>query len=537
MTRLGYALLALGMFAWAGGARAQLAPTPPTKTITIYNNSDQVMYAVLQAPIQFGKDVHDLWMQAELGIEEADYLTRPFVTTRLYRAWINHGSGGIPPGGSVTVTVPFYTQLQPWTQANSGTVQDQFIDWWNAMRVYVFDGKDAADAAYNFSQDNPPPGVPVKPVLPPYPITPMTGAAVPTCNGGCSLDLRSYYIGFPNGIPGQLVEYTFAAAEGPPNQSKFSIDRSKVNYNISAVDSIYLPVAIGASGNNTAGNTFLGSTLSVRNFQSALNEFTLQGSLWPYFIPAYFLPSNSIIAVPSPNGPPNGINAYPEPQVPSANFMFAESYRVPAPAPPTLTSDADPPWVKQKSYGELGDVGQGTLDLWNKCTTGAGTSKTCTQIQSIRDFFVADYKACFGTAPNLNDPNVLHAFVRDVYGWVQFDGCADSLATKNPAHYPAAIRTFCDLMYNFFTVTDASDVFDPYVKLVHVALASNAYAFSIDDEQAFKSIAGTGVIITIAGAHGLEDSTQTDLPTAANYSKFCQSGGVARGRGRGRPEK
>ena len=247
------------------------------------------MYAVLQAPIQFGKDVHDLWMQAQLGVKEADYLTRPFVTTKLYRAWINHDSGGIPPGGSVTITVPFYTELQPWTQVNSGTVQDQFIDWWNAMRVYVFDGKDAADAAYNFSQDNPPPGVPVKPVLPPYPITPMTGAAVPTCNAGCTLDLRSYYIGFPNGIPGQLVEYTFAAAEGPPNQSKFSIDLAKVNYNISAVDSIYLPVAIGAKNNSTTANTFLGSVLSVQNFQAALNEFSPQGSLWPYFIPAYSL--------------------------------------------------------------------------------------------------------------------------------------------------------------------------------------------------------------------------------------------------------
>jgi hypothetical protein len=523
MTRMGYTLLVLGVLLWAGGARAQLAPPPPTKTITIVNNSAHVMYAVIQAPIQFGKNVHDLWMQAQLGVKEADYLNRPFLTTKLYRAWINHGNGGIPPGGSVTITVPFYTQLHPWTQANSGKVQDQFVDWWNAMRVYVFEGKDATDAAYNYSQDNPPQGQPVKPVLPPYPITPMTGAAVPTCTSGCALDLRSYFIGFPNGIPAQLVEYTFAAAEGPPNQSTFSIDLAKVNYNISAVDSIYLPMAIGAKGNNTAANTYLGSVQNVQAFQTALNEYTLQGGLWPAFVPAYFLPSNSIIAVPSPNGPPRGITTYPQPQVPSANFMYAESYRVPAPAPPTLTSDGDPPWVTKRTHGQLGDVGQGTLDLWNKCTTGGGTSKTCTQIQAIRDFFVADYKVCFGAPPRLNDPNVLHAFVRDVYGWVQFEGCAGSLANTLPAQYPAAIKTFCDLMYNFFTVTDDSEVFDPYVKLVHVTLASNAYAFSIDDEQAFKSLPGTGVIVTIAGANGLENKTQTELPTAANYNKFCES--------------
>ena len=66
-------------------------------------------------------------------------------------------------------------------------------------------------------------------------------------------------------------------------------------------------------------------------------------------------------------------------------------------------------------------------------------------------------------------------------------------------------------------------MFDPYVKLVHVTLASNAYAFSIDDEQAFKSLPGTGVIVTIAGANGLENKTQTELPTAGNYNKFCES--------------
>ncbi len=524
MIRLGYALLALSAIGWINGASAQLAPTPPTKTITIHNNSSHVMYAVLQAPIQFGADVHDLWMQAQLEVKEADFLSRSFQTTRLYRAWINHDSGGIPAHSSVAVTVPFYTQLKPWTQANSGKELDQFIDWWNAMRVYVFDGKDAADAAYNFSQDNPPPGVPVKPVLPPYPITPVAGAAVPTCGSGCKLDLRSYYVGFPFGVPGQLVEYTFAAAEGPPTHKTFSINLATVNYNISAVDSIYLPVAIGASGNATAANTYLGSAESVASFQTALKEFSLQGGLWPDFISAYYLPSNSIIAVPSADGPPKGIKAYPEPQVPSTNFIYAESYRVPAPAPPTLTSDADPPWVKHRTHGELGDVGQATLDLWNKCTTGGGASKTCTQIQSIRDFFVADYKACFGARPDLHDPGVLHAFLRDVYGWAQFPGCQGSLANKVPAQYPIAIKTFCDLMYNFFTVTDPPEIFNPYVKLVHVTLGSNAYAFSIDDEQAFKSIPGTGVIITIAGKNGLENKTQTELPTATNYSKFCQSG-------------
>src|SRR5579864_2047902 len=525
MARLSYGLLALGVFAWQGEVRAQLAPTPPTKTITIYNNSaDHALYPVIQAPIQRGEDVRDLWLQAQLGIKEGDYQSRPFQTTKLYRIWINRDNGGVPPHGSVTITLPFYTQLKPWTPANSGQVEDQFVDWWNAMRVFVFDGSDAADAAYDFSQDNPTPPTPVKPVVPPYPVTPVAGAAMPTCSTGCTLDLRAYYVGFPYGIPAQLIEYTFASAEGPPNATTYKINVDQLNYNISAVDSIYLPAAIGAKGNSTDLNTYLGSIQDLTAFRKTLTEFAGEGSLWPQFIPAYYLPGNSIIAVPSPDGPPDHIKPYPQLQVPSANFIYAESFSTPAPAPPTLSSDADPPWVKQKAYGALGKVGQATLELWKRCTTGAAAGKTCAQIQTIRDFFVADFKQCFGAAPDLSNPKVLHDFLRDVYGWAQFPGCKGPLAKTLPKEYPSAVETFCDLMYNFFTVADDSEVFNRFVKLVHVSLQSNAYAFSIDDAQAFKSIPGTGLIITVAGPDGLENTKQTELPTAANYSRFCRSG-------------
>jgi hypothetical protein len=523
MIRLRCILVALGLLAWAGSASAQLAPTPPTKTITIYNNSGRVLYPVIQAPIQLGSNVHDLWLQAQLGIDPAAYLTRRFNTTKLYRIWINHSSGGIPSKGSVTLTLPFYTQLKGWTQANSGTLDDQFVDWWNAMRVYIFDGKDAADAAYNYSQDNPPAGTPVQPVLPPYPVTPVTGAASPTCSTGCTLDLRAYFVGFPNGVPAQLVEYTLASALGPPQEKAFFINLNQVNYNISAVDSIYLPAAIGAAGNSTAQNTYLGSTQTVASFRQSLANFAQQGTLWPQYIPAYYLPPNSISAIPSPNGPPKGVTAYQQPQVASVNIVYAESWRQPAPAPPTLTSDADPPWVNQATNGQLGDVGKATLDLWDNCANKGGTGTTCTQIRQIKNFFVTDYKLCFKSPPDFSDPDVFHGFLRDVYGWAQFPNCSSgSLHDLQPDEYPTAIKTFCDLMYNFFTVSDSSQVFDPYVKLVHVTLKSNAYGFSIDDAQAFKSIPGTGIIITVAGTNGLEGKQQTPLPTATNYNTFCE---------------
>ena len=101
----------------------------------------------------------------------------------------------MPPNSSVTLTIPFYTQLLPTTPANLGKVNDQFIDWWNAMRVFVFDGKDAADAAYNYSVDR------TGKVIPPIPVTPVAGAALPACASTSTtcepLLIRAYVNGFP----------------------------------------------------------------------------------------------------------------------------------------------------------------------------------------------------------------------------------------------------------------------------------------------------------------------------------------------------
>jgi hypothetical protein len=107
---------------------------------------------------------------------------------------------------------------------------------------------------------------------------------------------------------------------------------------------------------------------------------------------------------------------------------------------------------------------------------------------------------------------------------VPFPGCSTPLVKV--AGYDAAIRIYCDLQYNFFDpAVLPGDVFNPYVKLIHQTLASNAYAFSIDDAVAFKSLPGDGIVVTVAGAEGLENQTQTPLPTASTYRTYCEGGG------------
>lgn len=489
----------------AGSAAAQ---TVPTKTISFYNNSDtETIYPVIQAPIMKGltAPVHDLWMQAQFRVRNTE--TQIFNTTMLYRIYVNR-STGIPPHRSVTLTIPFYTQLLPANGNDLGTTDDQFIDWWNAMRIFVFDGRAAIEAAYNYSVDR------NGQVIPPIAVNPVAGATVPSCasdNAGCEpLVIKAYVNGFPTSVPAQLVEYTFAAAKGPPLNPVLSIDTSIVNFNISAVDQAYLPAAIGAHGNSTAANAYLGSTEPLAPFRAGLSAFSADGALWPVYIPAYYTAEDPTIPLPSP---PPGSEPYRLPQIPSTNTVYAESFRNPPPAPPVLSSDT------LNGIGKLGTIAQGTLDLWKRCTasTTDGTA-TCQRVREVNAFFVADYHRCFPQAPLPSTED----FLRGVYGWVQFPGCSAPLSSA--PGYATAIGTYCDLQYNFFDPSVLPEyVFNPYVRLIHQTLASNAYAFSIDDAVSFKSIAGDGIIVTIAGPNGLENETQTPLPTSSTYKSYCHS--------------
>jgi hypothetical protein len=139
-----------------------------------------------------------------------------FPTRLVSRAYIDITNEDKTPGlkshQSVEITVPFWTQLQEVTDVPSnadfiGVKPDQFIDWWNATRIYLFEGPTALHAARITD------GILDNRQHTPTPIVPLGGAKVPTCvaTGGatCTVTLLSYTIDPPFGIPFQLQEYTF----------------------------------------------------------------------------------------------------------------------------------------------------------------------------------------------------------------------------------------------------------------------------------------------------------------------------------------
>jgi hypothetical protein len=113
-----------------------------------------------------------------------------------------------------------------------------------------------------------------------------------------------------------------------------------------------------------------------------------------------------------------------------------------------------------------------------------------------------------------------------VYGWAQFANCSPPLVST--PGYGTAIVDFCGLQYNYLIKPrKAEDIFNLYTELIHETLKSNAYAFSIDDKAAFKSVPsmgmGTspGLIITLGGPEGLVNRKQTPLPDAKTFEQNC----------------
>ena len=215
--------LALAYLALGGGrATAQVIDCTngspgPNMTIVIYNNSINFnIYPVLFAG---ASSATDPWMQACFKIPANQLQPTdnfPYPRASEYRMYVNccaRGENGIPPNGSVTITLPFYSPLVQQIDPN-GTAQ--FIDWWQGGGINVYRGP-------SIGSTRPPP------ILQSHwadDTNPNNGRAVtpnanpPTCNAGCKLHFFVSPSSIANWEPQQLIEYTLGAA--PANTQRTS---------------------------------------------------------------------------------------------------------------------------------------------------------------------------------------------------------------------------------------------------------------------------------------------------------------------------
>lgn len=469
----------------------------PPKTITLYNNSPGVIYPVLTVG---AKSTVDQWLQGCLRTSQ------PHAESHVYKLLVNEGTG-LAPQTSVTITLPLYSELAAPEQGH--------ITWWNGGRVILADDSTRLQQASDHKLQATPQGV--------------------SCQGRattCRLSTYSNAAGLPVNIYAQLSEYTFGDSVEVSGQAQRLLKPENVGYNISYVDHVYMPVAIGVKNNPYIG--YSGSARSLESFRNTLYAFLASpaGQGWPVYN------MNQLRL-------PGGYNIFEERKdvlAPNADLPVLPA----AGSPPVLTvlecfqgkcTDG------QKTTLRFGAAVQNMQNLWGSCLDWGAEDMTqyvtaridCGKPQlrnlldkmgAVQRFFAqnhADYLQmyrqgkCSGATPEKPVFNFWDA-IRHIYGWVPFnEGCgadANPLVHTKIAGWDHARIQFMyihDLQYNYLNPAYANHPewqFNPYVRLIHEDLGMSAYSFSVDDAVGFMSELGDGLIFAVGSPNGLENQEQ-----------------------------
>ena len=380
------------------------------KTITIRNNADEQIYPVLST----STNAENLWVQGCLRTTEA------LPTDVVYKLYVNDGQG-IPPGSEVTITLPLYSELGP----------RQYITWWNGGRVLL------ADRNKRLRNDED------KPLATPAEVTCQAQGTA------CALTTYASEVQFPEDAFAQLSEYTFGDSDIPAGQAARLLKPANVGYNISYVDHVYMPVAIGPKDNPYIG--YSGSVQKPVEFRKALRSFLGGlGEGWPVYNMS-------------------------EVRLPGGYNIFAQrgGYLIQDPDVPVQPPDGqNPPVLTVKKC------------LDKQCTPEEQRSLQWGQsVQNIQDLW--------GACVDWGNED-LSAYTRKKYP----QDC--------PA--PQAMRDKLALVKDFFAENHKKYLAMYDAKQCTDDLGMSAYGFSVDDAVGFMSELGNGLVFTVGGVQGLENA-------------------------------
>ena len=454
----------------------------PTKVIKIYNNTDKPIYPLIETNTN---DV-DEWLQAYFGGCDSSL----FKHSLNYRVYVNELEG-IKSHRHVALTVPVYTKLTNDPDPVAGT--DKYINWWNGGRIKIYDSL-----------------ITYKEALAKDKLAPITSAGV-TCahDKESNCESTNVYFGrgaLPDDSPNQLTEYTFAGApleENGHGLRTWAIQ--DVDWDVSYVDSAYLPIAMGVLGNDYIGYT--GTTLSADIFKNKMTQFLSpesHGYNWShYIIPG----AESIIKLPGTYNYMRGVlnktvSAAPKDSPLNNLFILWKScFQAGSPSPAYYDFDElkDNPIAVYCS-------GAMQQDMW-KVQNFFLQNLYQYQELSEKEESGCDYNKFLTTLKDQNVPMNKEMLAR-IYGWVPYnDYCKNAAAANalcktssdptdpnikdpNPnkctKQYHEVHQIYRDLEYSYIGgkyPTDKQHTFNPYVELIHSPefLDMHGYAFSIDD--------------------------------------------------------
>lgn len=516
----------------------------PNSTIVIYNDSPGFnIYPVLFAG---APSATDQWMQGCFKVPFNQIGNNPYPRDSQYRMYVNccrSGQNGIPPGGSVTITLPFYSPLVASINPKGAK---QFIDWWQGGGINVYQTAGTTKTPPPWLQSHWNADVQQGAVSPNS--NPPACSGLPLNKNTCALHFfRSTSIA--NWEPQQLIEYTLGAA-GEDAQRK-TVDQPKylwvpdnVDYDVSNVNYAYMPAAIEPFGNSLQKTCcaigWVGSTSRIADVFTAMTNWRNAsiGKDWPLYVDQN---STTKPKATIPLKVPSALELF-------LNFNAFDNTNNYIPAP-----SKSPPIIRMTA-------------LWKDCQMGA-VYTICPRINDVTKLLQANYNNYLDVYANNQDkwinewkctqkpsggPLPDKILLAHFYGWGPFNEFCDAKANlleKTPGYVDlnktpnyAAVKAEYDQVQYWYNVlagnygqwNDAAKPdygqFDPYVALVHGKSYMNApytYAYSVDDAVGNMQTDGTGLIIAVGGPENLPNPAHVTREVLFTFGyKSDYAGGI-----------
>jgi hypothetical protein len=543
MALVGLLALSPVMFGRETAANAQ---DIPMMTVKIFNDSAAYnIYPVIAFP---GAPFNgtDEWLQGFFGVSWADRNTKTYPnsigTTRVYVNCCASGQNGIPPGGKVELKLPLYTPLFPpdskFPNGVDPTKPGQVIEWWQGININLFQS--------NITSNKPPAALVALWSDTDKLTTPVvfTQKGEPYCapTGPCKLNFfKSSQPGKSLGNPlpkdpQQLVEATLGAnsanskaSDQNPTAPRWLFNPTNVDYDVSYVNSAYLPVSMEPVGNDKVG--WVGAPNRIADFYSKVQLFLKTpkvGQQWPLYLDGVGGNGKAV-----PGKIPSVLDILAQdvannPDASNDGQWIAKTCPTTSPPKPLVCGTHFAPYPPDSAPIKA------LVDAWKKCQQG-GNDTFCTYVNDTTklllanfDNYVANYKKkppgweC-NTDGQHSNPHPLDRahltdlqILRHLYGWSPFSeycGAKANLLEKTPGYaadnsagYQKVKNEFDSLQYSIDVSNGKYGVFDPYVAFIHGPTLLNAplaYAYSVDDAVGNVQTDGTGMIVAVGGLENL----------------------------------
>lgn len=485
----------------------------PTKVVVLYNSDPtHTIYPVLETSRKLAPNF-DSWLMAFFNTPST-----PIYTSGIYRMYIG-GESGIAAGQYAEVAVPLYLEFK-----NTHSNGDKYFDLWRGTRFYIYDNPVGVklrmgkiDTLLNNNLFN------------------NHVANTKICNSivynkaSCQ-DIPSVIYeddtnnSLPANDPSQLAEPTLGSDGGIGN---FRWDGTAVDYDVSYVNDLYLPISIGKIDYSDKTLGWVGSANSIQFFQesAAATPFlslTASEGLWPQYI--Y---DQQVVSTMS-STPAAGHLKFPSPiqtlfvpyaqmpagQIPSngLNYVYNRQY-------------ADGHWMIESPSSPL-DYRQNIINAWQTEINNNNES-----VLIVWRAFESNYTANCPSSP----PVTLESAIANMVGFSSFGSCAGGGSSLG-IPLPDAANGGLPLIDAYHSIMDTKgQKLNPWVGFIHDQLGlQSVYAYSIDDILGNVQTSGDGVVIEVGGKSAQENQqmilpgTKTVIatfgpPTVFAYHKasFC----------------